>query len=867
MWQKNSHIHDPSEFSAEELFGSRSALFERVRLASRRAGFLRVEGDGHARPDLERLSRILRTRTHRSLENPYGFNSLGSLRTRLKQLKMLPDDSRRLAEDLFYEANHDDEADRKADAVHCYDQALSIIPEFSSASYNRGVIFLEIGIFETALESFDLALKSRPDHANSWNNRGNVLHELGRFSEAIQSFTVALNCSPQSAEFYHNRANSLYSTGDLDGALADLETALAIRPDGSEYYVARGNIVFEKGLLYKALEDFELAIIHDPDNFRAELNKAVTLIRMSRLTEAEHVLRDLASVTSIHRHLAIAYRGLIAFREGKIDESIEFYVRSLELQDSLEARVGFCQVIKLAPFEAVGDDLRALLLRAFDEVWSAPLDMAQCLTRVITNDVRLHVHLTTLSQGEIFGDEAHQTNWHLALQELSRDPLVLRLLAMTVIPNVELESVFTAIRRYYLDQVSREEFKQIEQSGLLNFYTAVARQCFINEYIYPFSEQEKHIVADLRAKVELDLCRGATPTQWSILCLALYMPLYELKSAEKLLQSEFSAAIIALIRDEIETTREEELLKSAIQKLTPITNRVSQMVRSQYEENPYPRWVELGRAFMPVSLKEYLQSKFPHLVADDFKFGYALDALVAGCGTGRHPIALAESIPDLKILAIDLSLASLGYALRKANERQVGSIHFAQADLLALSSIPERFDVIECVGVLHHLDQPDDGMAVLSELLKKGAYMRIGLYSDRGRIAVRQATEFVKALGFGLMLDDIRSARQAIIAAKDQPFAREILQFTDFYSMSECRDLLFHVQEHRFTIPEIAAMLERHKLQFIGFEGDTPDFLRLQSEMPHDSPVSTLAAWHEIEHDNPELFSAMYQFWVRKPVE
>jgi hypothetical protein len=54
-------------------------------------------------------------------------------------------------------------------------------------------------------------------------------------------------------------------------------------------------------------------------------------------------------------------------------------------------------------------------------------------------------------------------------------------------------------------------------------------------------------------------------------------------------------------------------------------------------------------------------------------------------------------------------------------------------------------------------------------------------------------------------------------------------------------------------------------LQFIGFEGDTPEFLRLQSEMPHHSPDVTLDTWHKIERDNPELFSSMYQFWVRKP--
>ena len=865
MGQKKFHIHDPSEFGPDGPFGSKTVLFERVRLVSRRAGFLRIEGDGHSRPDLARLSLILRTRTNRFQQNPYGFYSLGNLRTRLYQLNLLPNNSPRWAEALFHDANREDEADRKADAVQCYDQALSFIPEFSSASYNRGLIFLEIGIFEAAIESFDLALKSRPTHGNSWNNRGNALHELGRLPEAIQSFTEAIKCSPQSAEFYHNRANSIYGIGDLEAALADLEAAITLRPEGSHYYVARGNIIFEKGLLSEALHNFELGLTFDPGNIRAALNKAVTLIRMCRLTEADSVLCQLVLVSSNLRHLAIAYRGLIAFRAGKIDESIDYYSKSFEIQDSPEARVGFCQAIKLASPVSVLNDIRALLVRAFDEAWSAPLDLAQCLTRVVLNDEKLRQVLITLSQQDKDIGIIHFNDWQIALQELAKDPLILRLLAMTVVPSIELEGIFSGIRRHLLDQITRGQVDEANQSSLLEFYSALARQCFINEYIYSFSPHEERLVSKLRDKVESDLCGGVGPKQWHVICLALYMPLYELEGAVKLLEWDFSPIVDALIVDVIEAPREEERLKTSIQILTPITNHVSKLVRSQYEENPYPRWVELGRAFLPISLKEYLQSKFPHLEARDFQYHGTLDALVAGCGTGRHPIALAESIPDLKILAIDLSLASLGYALRKANERQVGSIHFAQADLLAMSHIDERFDVIECVGVLHHLDQPDNGLAVLSGLLKSGAYMRIGLYSDRGRIAVRQATNFVKTMGFGVNVDDIRSARQAIIAAKDQPFTQELFQFTDFYSMSECRDLLFHVQEHRFTIPEIAAMLKRHNLQFIGFEGDTPEFLRLQSEMPHHSPDETLDTWHKIERDNPELFSSMYQFWVRKP--
>src|SRR5215469_17110654 len=43
---------------------------------------------------------------------------------------------------------------------------------------------------------------------------------------------------------------------------------------------------------------------------------------------------------------------------------------------------------------------------------------------------------------------------------------------------------------------------------------------------------------------------------------------------------------------------------------------------------------------------------------------------------------------------------------------------------------------------------------------------------------------------------------------------------TIFSSASGCRDLLFNVMEHRFTIQEIASFLKEHGLVFHGFELD-----------------------------------------------
>ena len=83
--------------------------------------------------------------------------------------------------------------------------------------------------------------------------------------------------------------------------------------------------------------------------------------------------------------------------------------------------------------------------------------------------------------------------------------------------------------------------------------------------------------------------------------------------------------------------------------------------------------------------------------------------LVAGCGTGKHAISTATSHPTSKVIAVDLSLSSLAYAVKKAAEFGITNIEFHQANILSLPPDFTNFDLIECSGVLHHLDDPQEG--------------------------------------------------------------------------------------------------------------------------------------------------------------
>jgi SAM-dependent methyltransferase len=285
---------------------------------------------------------------------------------------------------------------------------------------------------------------------------------------------------------------------------------------------------------------------------------------------------------------------------------------------------------------------------------------------------------------------------------------------------------------------------------------------------------------------------------------------------------------------------------------------VSSKVQAQYEENPYPRWVRTQTIFPAATLADVVKDLFPSLNAQIPK---EPRILVAGCGTGQNAIATARRFAGAQVVAVDISRASLAYAERKTRELGIGNIEYRQADILALGGLAERFDLIESSGVLHHLEDPFEGWRVLVSLRKPGGLMRIGLYSEAGRRPVARARELIAAEGFTPDAAGIRACRAAIRARADDPLLAVIARNEDFYSMSGCRDLLFHVHEVCFSLPQIEAMIARLGLRFLGFEfpdsGQTLARYRARSADPAD-----LQSWHRFEIENPDTFARMYQFWV-----
>ena len=159
---------------------------------------------------------------------------------------------------------------------------------------------------------------------------------------------------------------------------------------------------------------------------------------------------------------------------------------------------------------------------------------------------------------------------------------------------------------------------------------------------------------------------------------------------------------------------------------------------------------------------------------------------------------------------------------------------------------------------------PWAGWEALLTRLKPNGLMKLGFYSETARQQINQLRNFIKAQGFGNSPEAIRACRQHLIAHSQSAHIDGIFRLRDFYSTSACRDLLFHVQEHQLSLPEIDAFLQSHGLRFIGFETSAHTLTTYRQEFPDDPSATNLSNWHQFEQRHPDTFISMYQFWVQR---
>ena len=752
---------------------------------------------------------------------------------------------------------------RVEEALACFRRALVLKPDFAQAHAFMGNLLQDQGRPAEALPCYRKAISCKTDFTEAHNNLGAALQELGQIDEALACFRRAIALKPDFAEAHFNLGNALQGQLRFEEAERCHRQAIEYRSSYAEAHHALGKLFEEQGRLEDALACHRLAVSFRPGLAEAWSSLGALLLQQGRIDEAEPVFKK---ALRYEPRCSSALLGLsaIALSQGAHDAALTAAIEALRIDETSEAKQAFVACIRNTHFVEAGATIRELLIRALSEPWGRPRELSAASRSVIVSnpDIRACIDRATAawptrqSEAALFGPAG--------LAAVAGEPLLRCLLENVQICDPAFERLLTLSRHVLLVAARQAALADKPEEKLLSFSCALARQCFINEFVYSHTDEEIELAGQLRNNLATALeAESPFPVLW-LTAVASYFPLSSLPSINHVTTASWPDPVAGLLRLQVVEPAKERQFGAGLLRLSAVDDEVSRSVQRQYEENPYPRWIKLPTGSRTYSLEGFFARRFPRSPRHPLAGSGGIDILIAGCGTGQHSISTAQQFRDARILAVDLSEKSLCYAKRKTAEHGLENVEYAQADIMKLGSLSRQFDLIESVGVLHHLADPMAGWRTLLSLLKPGGMMMLGLYSELARRDIVAARHFIAGRGYAATAGDIRRCRQELMAIRDDGRFAQLRSRPDFFSTSECRDLLFHVQEHRYTLPWIRAMLDSLGLNFIGFNLGQDVLDRYGKRFPSDQSMTDLDSWNIFETENPDVFAGMYQFWVQK---
>ncbi len=736
------------------------------------------------------------------------------------------------------------------EAIEAFNKALSLKPDYAEVYYNMGIALQDHGNLQEAIDAYKKTLSIKPDYAQAHNNIGNVLLEQRKFKESIEAYKKALTLNPNYAQAQLNMGNAQKGQRNFQEAIEAYNNAIIIKPDCAEAYFNIGIVLQEQEKLEKASEAYKNALSHKPDYAQAHNNIGNVLRKLGRLEEAIEAYKNALSIMPDYAE-AFNNMGITLYELGKLGEAIEAYNNALLLKpDSVEAFKNIGIALRLVEFAAPHPELHKSIGLLLDQKKSVrPKEIAKAVISLLKFEPNLQKHLAMLNVRE------KQHSLLETIVELSDMPLLLKLMSICPLADLELEALLKEIRAKIL-----LEFNIVDNNPkILEFQKALSLQCFTNDYIYSQSAQETKAIDVLEAKVKKSLALGQQPSPQAILCLASYKALYEYTWHQSIAPSK---TLDTVFTRQIREPRLESNLKNNIPILEEITDDISVKVRDQYETHPYPRWVNLSLPVNSEPISGIVAQSRIKLFDNEINKISTPNILIAGCGTGQHSIATAAKFKNSSVLAIDLSLSSLAYAKRKTEDLNINNIEYMHADILKLDKLKKQFDIVESAGVLHHMKNPIAGWKALVNCLRDGGLMQIGLYSALARQHITEMRRETLELELGSSDVEMKLFRSNVINS-GLSHHNLVLNSPDFYSLSTLRDLLFHTQEHQFTIPQIKKCLNELNLKFCGFEDETI-VKKFKASNSGKFDVYNLDDWQIYEEANPRTFAGMYQFWCQK---
>lgn len=248
--------------------------------------------------------------------------------------------------------------------------------------------------------------------------------------------------------------------------------------------------------------------------------------------------------------------------------------------------------------------------------------------------------------------------------------------------------------------------------------------------------------------------------------------------------------------------------------------------------------------------------------------------LDAGCGSGVSTEYLVHLNPQAQVVGIDLSAGTLEVAKERCKRSGADRVEFHHLSLYDVEQLPGEFDLINCVGVLHHLPDPIRGIQALAKKLAPGGLMHIFVYGELGRWEIQlmqKAITLLQGNKQGDYRDGVQVGRQifASLPEKNRIVKREKERWSMENQRDECfADMYVHPQEIDYNIQTLFELIDASGLEFIGFSN--PGFWQLErllSKAPElierATELSDRQRYRLIELLDPEV--THYEFFLSRP--
>ncbi len=786
---------------------------------------------------------------------------------------------------------------------------LSIINEGNEDALTYNIIAIiesTIGNIDSAKSYLEKAADRYPDNHITFFNLGKILYENGEKNKSIENFKKAIKINPDLDNAYENILNAQVEEGKFDDAFNFINLIKEKKPNFKFIKFYEGKIHFFKNNINEAYSLIKEVLNEDANNHKAlSLFARINFIKNDTINAIKFFKK---AINSQKHPDDLINLSVCLNQQGKIDEAIEYIIEANKLFPNnillfehwaslLVRKNSFFDACEkchegINKFYALPKNIQVANESIKKNIELKLIDIIELIT--ITPKINYNNNENLMKKNFQFFEKIINSNNDFDLTKIKETyqntiknlitnnsfdekindenfknilkyKILKNYVSEIINTNLEIEDFLINLRSYIIDKALNDDNEKNNDS-FVDLLGAITIQCYRNEYIWKLKESDSKNKSKILKILETIDQKDTKKIEILILCLSSLEKIRNIKNLKRffdILKNTADKNLSKLYEFEILNFEKEKIIKKSISTLGQIKNSTSRKVQKQYETYPYPRWDTVNKSFKE-NYNYIVQTEImPNKLEVNQNENEDTRILIAGCGTGRHAITTALAAQKATVTAIDLSKESLSYGIRKADELGVSNINWLHGDLLDVKNLDYEFNYIEASGVLHHMEKPEDGFITLNKKLKNKGLMKLGFYSKYAKRRFKNVKNFIEKNNLKNNKVGIQKAREYIINSTedDEVFIRN--HISDFYITSEFVDLLFHEQEVFFEIPELQKIFEKD-FSFLGFVMTDSQRKFYKNQFPGDKVLTNLNNWNIFEKENPDMFMAMYQFWLQK---